>query len=192
MKSSDVYKKLATPLTPLMKKMGFKKISGSRPRWFKSFEDKDMHIYLKTGKYPWEPYSGCKVAIQAYVCSKGLPNSEVECDIHHCRRFFEPGSQNIEYILKRNSVVVDKIKNINLASVIEDPDNWYDDIDELKDLHDSELMFIDSHTDKERVEMMIDTELLYLDSDDIDYWSKFIAGIMVENVERLMSSNAIA
>lgn len=132
-----------------------------------------LHIYLKTGKYSWEPYCGCKIALEAYICPKGTPHNEVECESKSSRRFFEKGSNKVLTINKRNSLVVEKIKSIDLREIIDDPENWYDDLEEIKLLHESSLLFIDDKKDIESTELFMATEAMYLDGDDVAYLCDF-------------------
>ena len=95
-------------------------------------------------------------------------------------------------IQKRNIFVAQKIKDIDLNEILADIDNDYDDLEYLKLCHESATQFLEHETQLSSIEQWMDTELKYLDDNDIAYWSDFIAGCFAENVARIERENNIA
>tara|TARA_R110001592_G_scaffold248308_1_gene510540 strand:- start:549 stop:1121 length:573 start_codon:yes stop_codon:yes gene_type:complete len=187
MKSAQVYKEISKYLSPIFKEHGFKKISSSKPKWFKQIKGKELHVYLQTDKYPWEPYAGCNVRVQVYLCEKDAERVEGSSTRSNAKRLFERGSEEIDQILSRNSVVIMKIKNINLEDILNDKNNWYDDLDELKLFYESKVLFIDKFAERDSIEIMMEAEMLYLDEEDVAFWGNFLVNIFQYKLPSLIN-----
>jgi hypothetical protein len=185
MKAVEVYKEITSVLKPILKDNGFKKISSSRPKWYKDYENFSMHLYFRTDKYSWEPYKGCTLALCAYICPLGMPFDEVECNSQHSRRFIPRGSIEMRDAHKRNLLVSEKIRKLSLQKILNDPKYNFEDIKELQELHESTIFLLNLESDLNSTELLMDTEIKYLDPEDVLYLSEYYSKFIIKNIIRL-------
>lgn len=186
MKSGHVYKSINTKVSPILKRLGFKKLPGTRPRWICIKDSYAFHFYLKTDKYPWEPFRGCHIEVQFYVCNKDIPLEEVEFP-ENGHKFFLKDSDELRIVQERVRLVADKIKNVDLVKLANDPNFWCNDIEALTLLHSDPMNYLDHMTKTKVIETWFNTQLHYLDDDDINFWGDFLVENIEKNINRIFS-----